>query len=64
MNSEGSILVSKREAARLLGISERTLHTWMKRGIVPAVKVGRRVLFSVESLRAWVARQCKPLTGD
>jgi excisionase family DNA binding protein len=39
------ILVDKREAARRLSKSVRTVDAWMKRGRLPYIKVGRSVLF-------------------
>lgn len=50
------ITVSAREAAKLLQISEKSL--WANsapRGGIPVVRVGRRVLYSVDSLRRFVA---------
>ena len=46
-----------REAARAIGISERTLFSWTKSGSVPHVKIGRAVLYPVESLKRWLAEQ-------
>lgn len=43
-----------REAARALGVSERTLWTLTHRGEVPHVRVGRAVLYPLESLRKWL----------
>lgn len=48
------LLVNSRDAARLLAISPRTLFALVKSGQVPVVRVGRRVLFSVEALQRWV----------
>jgi excisionase family DNA binding protein len=39
------ILLDKRETARRIGKSVRTLDAWMKRGRLPYMKVGRSVLF-------------------
>jgi hypothetical protein len=50
-------LVSSREAARMLGLPEGTLRYWraIERG--PAwVKLGRRVLYSVDDLVEFIAR--------
>jgi hypothetical protein len=52
------ILVDAGEAARRLSISPRYL--WdetVPRGSIPCVRQGRRVLYSVESLQAWVRSQ-------
>ena len=48
-----------REAAEALGISPRLLFTWTKDGVIPAVKVGRTVLYSTIELQAWLSRQAE-----
>jgi len=42
------------EAARMLGVSPRTLWTWKKIGKVTFVKIGRRVLYPIDGLRKLV----------
>lgn len=42
-----------RDAARVLSISERTLARLTKHGLIPARKLGRLVLYDVETLRAF-----------
>jgi len=50
------LLLSAREAAHALGVSERTLWTYsMPRGPIPAVNIGSRRMYSTESLRRWIA---------
>ena len=52
------LLLTVREAAAALSVSERTL--WgltAPRGDLPCVRVGARVLYSVDTLRAWVAKR-------
>ncbi len=44
-NSADEILLRKRETARRLNKSVRTIDAWMKRGRLPYIKVGRSVLF-------------------
>lgn len=52
------LAVDVRDAARMLSISERALWSLTSpRGPVPAVRLGRRVLYSVDSLREFLARQ-------
>lgn len=59
------LLIPGRDAARMLGgISERTLYAMTApRGPIASVRIGRadsgnpRVLYSVETLRAWIAAQ-------
>ncbi|MEZ6141070.1 MAG: helix-turn-helix domain-containing protein [Zavarzinella sp.] len=50
-----------REAARMLGISERTLWTWVKQGRIPCVRIGndkRKItLFPADQLKDWLAQQ-------
>jgi len=50
------LLVSPRQAARLLSVSERTLFTWTKDSKIPCVKLGRLVRYSVDTLREFVAK--------
>ena len=50
--------VRRKVAAEYLGISERTLSTWMRRGVVPYSKMSRKcVLFHNDELDAAVARR-------
>lgn len=48
-----------RDAARLLGISERSLWSLTKCGDVPHVRIGRTVTYPVEALRAWLKKRSK-----
>ena len=50
-----SLLLSAREAAHRLRVSERTLWTLTQRGDVPHVRIGRRVLYRPATLNAWLA---------
>ncbi|MEI8380911.1 MAG: helix-turn-helix domain-containing protein [Planctomycetota bacterium] len=55
------LLVPTGEAARRLSISERLLWDMTyPRGPIPSVKVGSRVLYSVEALRQWIALEEAP----
>jgi len=49
-----------REAAKAIGISERTLWTLTKRGQVPHLRLGRSVLYPVDLLREYLRRQSTP----
>lgn len=44
-------------AAKLLGVSERTLWSWTNRGLIPHIRIGKVVLYSVDLLRAWLVEQ-------
>ena len=45
---------SVRIAAEKCGLSERTIHTAIKQGMLEAVRVGRRVLITPEALRSFL----------
>ncbi|HOM19089.1 MAG TPA: helix-turn-helix domain-containing protein [Thermoguttaceae bacterium] len=50
-------LLNERQAAELLGISARHLHTLRKRGEVPYIRLGGRVLYAPEALQRWIERR-------
>jgi predicted DNA-binding transcriptional regulator AlpA len=53
------LLVRRREAARLCGLSPASWDRLVSAGLTPApVRLGGAVLWSVEDLRAWVAAGC------
>jgi len=52
------IAVDGRAAARMLGVSERTLANLVKEKSVPSVNIGRRRLYPVEALTEWLRRGC------
>ncbi len=47
------ITIRSRAAARLLGVSMRTLQDWCQKGIIPHRKEGKILLFSPRVLREW-----------
>lgn len=66
MNHE-PICVRPREAAKLLGISQRLLwELTQPRGPIPCVKLGKSrrapVLYAVEELRRWARQQSRQQT--
>lgn len=50
-------MLEVKEAAEYLHISPWTLYDKAKKGLIPCVHVGRRVLFSQEGLDEWFAEQ-------
>ena len=53
------------EAARLLGLSGRTLEKHRTYGTGPRYsKIGGRVVYAIDDLQAWVARGGKRSTSD
>lgn len=54
----GDILISQDEAARRLGISEKTLWNYtFPRGPLVSVRIGARRLYSPITLQKWVESQ-------
>jgi len=56
-NEVEKLLLSNREAAKVLSISARTL--WgltSPRGSIPCIRIGNRVLYPYDVLREWVAK--------
>jgi excisionase family DNA binding protein len=51
------ILIGAREAAKALGVCERTVWTLTQDEGLPFIKVGRRVLFDPQDLKEWVVRR-------
>lgn len=48
---------SPTEVQAALGLSRSTVYALLHRADFPAVKIGRRIVIPVESLRAWLERQ-------
>ena len=48
------LTLRKGEAAQALGVSERTIHTLLKSGELPSLKMGRVVLIPTEGIRAFI----------
>lgn len=58
-------LVDQREAARYLGVSERTIEAWRVAGCGPAyVALGRRRLYRRTDLDAFVASRVRQTTDS
>ncbi len=50
------VLVSVQETARMMGgIDPDTVYTLCNSGQLPHIRLGRRILVSVDGLKAWVA---------
>jgi excisionase family DNA binding protein len=50
----GEVMLTLREAAEKLRISERTLREYVKRGTVPHLRLGRNILFPLRALERWI----------
>lgn len=53
---DGPFLLTARDAARRLSISERTLFAMTSSGEIPCVRIGRLVRYSVETLKKWITQ--------
>ena len=56
---ERKLLLTRFEAAQVLGICERTLDTYTKDGTIPFLRIGSRVLYSVQALEEWILEKAK-----
>ncbi len=54
------LLISPREAANVLGISERKLWSMTQASQIPVVRLGRSVRYSVRTLESWIEQQQSP----
>jgi excisionase family DNA binding protein len=56
-----------RDAAKMLGVSPRTLWEWTRAGIVPCARIGtgkrRTVLYPVADLQTWLSEQAAAAKG-
>ncbi len=57
------LTINRREAAEMLGISERLLWTLTNAGEVPHLRLGSRVLYPVEALRQWIEERTSGSRG-
>jgi len=58
-----TLTVSVKEAARMLGVCERTVRTLTKSGVLPVIRVASRVLYSREDLIEFVRQGSKQELG-
>jgi excisionase family DNA binding protein len=58
------LLLTVRQAAKVLSISERTLFTLTQDGQIPAVRFGRSVRYDPVDLRAWINSAKKSQIGS
>jgi excisionase family DNA binding protein len=48
------LLVGVKQAAEMFGISFPIMYTLCKREGFPAIRIGKRILISVDGLKAWI----------
>ena len=52
-----ALLLTPRQAAEALAISQRKLWSMTAGGEIPAIRIGRSVRYSVDGLRSWIDDQ-------
>lgn len=57
------LAVDVRGAARMIGLSPRSIQALIKTGELPSFTVGRRRLLAVESLRRWIESRAREAKG-
>lgn len=63
-DGQGWRLVDAIKAAATLGISPRHLRTLTQCGQVPAMRLGKRVMYDLEVLKAWARERMGVPTGQ
>lgn len=48
------VALRPREVSRILGVSLRTVHNWIRHRQLPAKKVGRVTLIPLDALQQWL----------
>lgn len=51
-----------REAAQALSVSERTLYSWTKKGLIPYVRQGKTILYPTAALARWLDEQASMIS--
>lgn len=49
------VTMTVREAARALGIGERSAYAAVREGIIPSIAIGRRLLIPRDAFEGWLA---------
>jgi excisionase family DNA binding protein len=59
----GEPFIKKRDVAKRLGKTVRTVDNWMSRGILPYYKIGRSIEFKWSEIEAHLAQTCRVTRG-
>ena len=54
IGGERTILLSEKEAAELLGVSDRTIRNYLTKGFIPSVTINRRTYIWDQNLLAFI----------
>lgn len=55
-------LLSVQQAAKVLGLSPRTIYNFAAHQRIPVQRVGRRLMFRPSALQDWLSAQVRPAT--
>jgi excisionase family DNA binding protein len=58
------LLLTPRETAALLSVSERHLHTLTKRDSLPCVRLGKCVRYLLSDIERWIAERAGPAGNE
>ena len=58
--ADPSRMLTMQEAADRLGVTDRTIHTWTKRGLLPAFKIGAVVRYDPADLQRFIEDHKSP----
>ena len=53
-------LMTAKEVARLLAISEKTIYSYVSKSLIPYYKIQSSVRFRARDVNAWLSRQLYP----
>lgn len=51
--------IDKKEACRRLSLKQRTIDSWMRRGVLPYYKMGQSVRFKWSEINTKLTRTCR-----
>jgi excisionase family DNA binding protein len=62
LNNKITQTVTVEVVADRLGVSPWTVRTWLRQGMLPYIKIGKRVLMRCDDVEALIAQHSKPAT--
>jgi len=58
---DGSPSLAAGQIAEMLGVKVTTVYAWTERGIIPCVRIGKRIVrYELAEVRAWIATRRVP----
>lgn len=55
--------MSADELARFLGVNRKTVYTYAERGVIPHLRLGRRIVFSRSQVVVWLGHAGRRRSG-